>query len=262
MKRWRAVRGFTILEVLLAMVILSMISMTLWTTFSNSFRMRDKLDLIEEKTQAMRGLLMKFGRDVQLTYLVKDKRYHTLFTGKDDGAADTLTFSAMSSRVYQDDAKFSDQVIVSYYTATNRDEPTLLDVYRWSYPYIEDDQYWGEKRGTVVMERVRRFDLQYYDGSSYRPVWDTEQADFAGKLPEAVKLTLELENQQVVEDIFMLSLPTVLGGNPIKAPVAPVPSPTPGQQTPQQGQPPAGQQPPGAQPASPQQPPNSSLDPD
>jgi hypothetical protein len=169
-----------------------------------------------------------------MTFIVKEKKFNTIFVGKEEGNGDSLTFTTFSNRVY-DDQKASDQMIVTYYTQPNKSDSTLLDVMRWTYPFIEDDQYWGERRGTPIIEKVKSFKIEYFSNREFRPSWDTQQIDFSGKLPEGVRLTVELENQEVYQEIFTIPLVAALGGNPIKvtatatpsASVTPNASPTP-----------------------------------
>jgi hypothetical protein len=227
--------------VLLAMVILSIISLTVWATFTNSFRIRDQLDRVDSQTHRIRTLFAKLGRDISMLYLVKEKKFNTLVVGKDDGLADSLTFTTFSNRVYAEDKNEADQVIITYYVETNQDDPSLVDIYRWSLPYVEDDQYWGERKGVLLMPAVRQFDFTYYDGSQFKKSWDTSVADFAGKVPQAVKLDLELANGDKISDLFLPALTKVIGGKAIKAAAKPsatasasatptaTGSPTPGQ---------------------------------
>ncbi len=211
--------GFTFLEVLIAIVILSNVTIMIWTTLSNSFRMRDKLEEVEDRTHVVRMLFTRLDRDLSMAYLVKEKKYHTVFIGKDEGDSDALTFTTFSNRVYGDEeVPQADQNIVFYYTETNQEKPDLVDVYRWSYPFIEDDQYWGEKRGTIILERVRQFDMQYYDGSQYKDDWDTQLAEFVGKMPRGVKVLVELEEQRRLTDLFTIPLNKPLAAKEIKAP--------------------------------------------
>ena len=199
------------------MVILAIISLTVWATFTNSFRIRDQLDRVDAESHLIRTLFGKLSRDISMLYLVKEKKYNTLVLGTDNGLADSLTFTTFSNRVYAEDENEADQVIVSYYVETSEQDPSLVDIYRWVYPYVEDDTYWGQKDGVVLLEGVREFDLTYYDGAQFKKSWDTSLADFAGKVPQAIKLNLELGTGEKYADLFLPALTKVVGGNAIKA---------------------------------------------
>lgn len=222
-------RGFTMLEVLLAMVVLSMVSMILWTTFNNSFRLRDKLDTREQQTHALRSLFQRMSRDLQMAFIIRDKKFHTVFIGKDEGSADSLTFASFSGRISSPgEILKTDQQVVFYYVKNNPIDGSLFDVYRDTYPYIEDDQYWGERRGTKIASRLRRFDLSYYDGQDYKETWDSTRLEFSGKLPLAVKLSLQLDNEQVIKDYFSIALPVALANKAMQGPAAPATPPPAG----------------------------------
>ena len=211
--------GFTLLEVLLALLLVSIISMTIWTTFTNAFMIKEKLEVIEERAHSVRSLFYYMGRDLSMAYFVKDKKYHTQFKGIDNGLNDELQFTTFSRRIYPEQDRVSDQVIVSYHVVPNQDDPALLDVVRWSNPYIVEENYWLPKSKAVpVLIGIKAFDLEYHDGNAYKKQWDSVSPDDSGKIPRAVKAIIKTSDDSTFYNVFMVELNKPLGETKLVAP--------------------------------------------
>lgn len=201
------------LEVLLAMFVSSVVALTVWVAFSNAFKVKESIARVDRETHSTRLVLNKFSRDILSAFIVDDRKFHTLFRGENDGDADSITFTSFANRVIRNQKRSSEQMIVSYYVEQSSSEEGGFDLMRWTYPYLVDSNEWPDKEGFPLLSGIKAFNLQYYEATKkeYRDDWDTELVEFKGKLPEAVRLTIQFANDEKVENLFTLPNPVALG---------------------------------------------------
>jgi prepilin-type N-terminal cleavage/methylation domain-containing protein len=209
--------GFTLLEVLVSMAIMGMIMMLVWSTSSQTLNSKERIEKRDMIYQHGRVAFQKITSDLTMAFMTKKPgtstaaategaapilppatseiimvpRPITFFIGNDEGNRDILRFTSMSHLRFFSGAKESDQCKVSYDIAASPDEPGVQNLVRTEIPWLDADT---EVKGTpfVLAENVREFDLEYYDDrkDEWGKMWNTEQIDFMGRLPRAVRITL------------------------------------------------------------------------
>ena len=212
-------QAFTLIEVLLALFILSIITVTVWRTFSNAFAIQEKLVVIEEKVHSSRSLLRQMDKDLTSFFFSKDKKFHTSFILNDNDLFDEVSFSTLNSRNFVGDRLMGDQVYVSYYTKQNRDDPDLYDVYRAVQPVLTREELRIEQQGISIVEGVSRFEISAIEkfADPWKKSWDSTRLDESGKAPIAVRVDLELADGQRLIDIFRIRLNQPIGGNALSS---------------------------------------------
>src|SRR5262245_56575085 len=92
--------GFSLLEVLVAVLILSFITSVIWISFSRSVDIQNDTRQIDERTHEARAALERITRDISMAFLSThrsaDKRTRTVFHGRNSGNADRLDFVSFS----------------------------------------------------------------------------------------------------------------------------------------------------------------------
>jgi general secretion pathway protein J len=194
----RTQRGFTLLEMLIALTLMSMLGACLYGSMSVAFRGRRAIERVLEparrSTAAMRMLQTDLESAVGASGLLAGT-----FLGddaEDNGEpADFLTFHALAR-----DQAFGDppSAIVQLEIGLAEDEETgdLLLVRRTTTNLL------APETADVVQETlcrgVRSFDVGYFDGTSWADTWDsTIQGDV---LPLAVEVTLVLDRDDDEQD--------------------------------------------------------------
>jgi general secretion pathway protein J len=178
----RALRGFTLVELLVAVAVLAFITMLLYGAFAGMKRSRDGLTRTQGRYREGRLALSRFVRD------------KTGFVGTVANPADRLDFNAFSNIRRDRNSHVTDQLEVSYFGGDSIEEPGTTDLLRRSSAYLDEEPIQGG-RVDVVATDIDLFDLSYLDPTTSLWVdsWDTTQA--AGqpnRLPLQVRVTLVL----------------------------------------------------------------------
>jgi type II secretion system protein J len=186
-------RGFTLLELLIAMTMMTIIAVSLYTSMSIGFKARESAERVVEKGRAAE-IAIEVIKGMLMSAVVPNGVLAGSFIGEDgenDGGyqADTLTFFTSDYNPKEDETACDiekaslemsvredtkERVIVRKVT-TNLLSPTTID---------PDEE--------ILCGNVRSMNLQYHDGSDWVDEWASSENDNA--LPRAVKITIVLEN--------------------------------------------------------------------
>ncbi|HEY4103204.1 MAG TPA: prepilin-type N-terminal cleavage/methylation domain-containing protein [Polyangiaceae bacterium] len=198
----RRARGFTLVELLVAIVILASISLLLYSAFSGMKRSREGLERVDDRYREGRLALTRISRELQSAYmslhapilaaLLVEK---TAFIGTTGTPADRLDFDSFANRRVDRNSHVSDQCELSYYGATDPDNSNITDLVRRVSTTLDLDP----KKGghvEVLATDIDLFKLQYLDPvtNTWLDTWDTTQAVTGqpARLPVQVKIVLVL----------------------------------------------------------------------
>ncbi len=204
-------RGFTILEVTIAITILAGILVASWMTFDGIARMQETVEVTEETSHTARIVFQRFNRELQSAFLTRNpsptSSYLTLFRGIDQNEFDELSFNTFSHiRIYRDSHE-CDTTEISYFIESDPDEPGLHLLLHREAPRIDG---LPEEGGPVevLARRVSLFNLRYYDDfqQEWRDTWDTTTAENLLRLPRAVEITLILVDLDGIEHFYATTI--------------------------------------------------------
>jgi type II secretion system protein J len=194
-------KGFTLLEILIALAIFSMIGITtvkhiqqIQTTKDTALEDMDTYNGVRSAISIMRSDLNQayhvlyddldpdLKKDVQKNLPVP----HTLF----DGRKSELVFTTLSHRVYYAGAKECDQAEISYFLQPKKGENSFNLMKRES-GLIDGDLYQGGGVFTVL-ENVVSLEFKFWDNRNLRWVddWNSDNGEFRDKFPMAIKAKL------------------------------------------------------------------------
>jgi general secretion pathway protein J len=200
---WRSEKGFTLIEVMLALTILVLLCGALYGTYFSLMRGRDlavekmddrrelaaTLDLLRRELSAA---FYKSNND-RLNFVVEDRD----FFGK---PASTLRFSAIASP-RGGSVPASDQVELIY-TAREKEKTLVL-------ARQEKDLYAvAEPVPYPQMREVEGFLVECYEGGKWVRTWDA--AKFNGnRLPKAVRVTLSVKEGEKTVSFSTIARPRI-----------------------------------------------------
>ena len=200
MKRRSKSRAFTLLELLVAVAVLSFITMLLYGAFSGMKRTRDGLARVQDRYREGRIGLGRIVRDLESAYLSGHQPFNqgivvqkTAFIGKTGTPGDRIDFNAFSNIRRDRDSHVSDQIEVSYFSSESLDGSST-DLVRRTSEYPDEKPETGG-RIDVLATDIDLFDLEYLDPttSQWVDTWDTTQATGQpNRLPLQVRITLVL----------------------------------------------------------------------
>ncbi len=186
-------KGFTLLEVLIAVAIMSGIVTVIYTSFSTAGRNVERAEVRRDQADLARTLVSKLSNDITNAYY-NPSMTETIFYGK-------------KSTTVQDEQRYDG---ISLTTLTNWRKPDSKESDLWEVGYRFDEQpdkstrvmVRNEKRelgrdqpplegGTdfIITDRIKGFRLRYFNGLTWDDAWDSRTLH---ALPKAVEIALEL----------------------------------------------------------------------
>ncbi len=190
----RARRGFSLLEVVVAISVLALIGSLTFETIASALDTRDVLEEEDQANQSARVALDRLRRDLRLAYLTSNtsavNTYRTQFIGKNDDP-DQLWFTTLSHHRMYRESRECDQTEVTYWT---EDDPTMDGakvLLRREAPRIDQEP---EKDGLIapLAYHLKDVNFRYINpkSNSWLEEWDTTGVDQANLLPRAVQIAL------------------------------------------------------------------------
>ncbi len=195
-RRRRRTAGITLIEVMIAVAILGLITVTVWGTFSQMITARARMDEGLDRNHTMTMAVERMARELSQAFVSTHQNPNpslqvvgTAFEGIDHGDRDRINFTSFSHQRLYRDAHESDQNELSYFIMRHPTEDYDILARRES-PRIDDRPEEGG-RVEILLEDVEEFDLEYLDSTTGQWVreWSTTQA--AGqpnRLPIQVKI--------------------------------------------------------------------------
>ena len=191
-------RGFTLIEVVIAISMTAFIGIVIGVTFQTTIANKEIIESQSERYRMLRTAMSRMVREIGAAYVsdrYDPKRYRDAFDRPTNfiGAKDKLTFSTLSHQRLYADAKESDQMIVEYGVKSSPDPKAKgrNDLVRRQNVILEERM---ERGGTEdsLFEGARKIEFQYWntERKQWEDEWDTRRSDRKSILPTRVKITL------------------------------------------------------------------------
>jgi general secretion pathway protein J len=191
----RTPRGFTLLEVMIAVAITAVIGSMAAGIYQQIDRAATVAREQGERYAGARLALTRLSREVSMAFLSEHydrsqfRDRPTLFKGD----SDTLLFSTMAHVRLAQDAKESDQSMVEY--RVERDPLSGEDaLFRREKARLDDEPDRGGRKD-LVATHVKRLSLQYWDlrRKEWVREWSTRTPERLNELPTRVRVELEVK---------------------------------------------------------------------
>ena len=196
-------RGFTLLEIILAITILALVGTMIYGGFSQTALNKARVEEDVDHSRVIHMALERMTRELSMAFVSThvnpslELRYmNTGFIGKDNGDEDRIDFTSFSHRRLYRNAKESDQNEISYFVTEHPDEPDTKVLARREQNRIDEDPRTGGK-SQILLENVEGFNLEYFDPllSDWVQTWDTIDAlAQPNRLPSHVRILLEVRD--------------------------------------------------------------------
>jgi len=199
-------RGLTLIEVMVAVAVLTLISVLVYGAFSTITRGKQAASGIAERYRVGRLAMTRISRELSMAFISAHVAATpnlmtrvTAFTGK----GNRVDFDAFAHRRLAKDAHESDQCELSFFTAANPKKQGQLDLLRREQAII-DDQHGKGGVVQVLADDVDTFALKYLDPMSglWTEMWDTTSTiGQPNRLPLQVEIYLVLKSGPAGEPI-------------------------------------------------------------
>ncbi|TNE50551.1 MAG: hypothetical protein EP343_07640 [Deltaproteobacteria bacterium] len=202
-RKRRREAGMSLMEVLVAIFLLSMIGLATADIVWRSNRTRNTLQRINDVYHSSRVVLDRMARELSTAYIAKplpgpdqSKIPQTIFKAKDESPIARLTFSSFSHIRMVRDARESDQNILTYYGKPHPKKSGVYRLFRRSKTIIDGQP---EKGGLAyeLLDNVVSLEFKYWDRrkTDWQKDWDTTRIEYGNRLPPLVEIKLVVQDQ-------------------------------------------------------------------
>jgi general secretion pathway protein J len=196
--------GFTLIEVMLALAIMTFVTALMWGSFSQTARVKKRMEDAQERTHTIRVALMRMTREVEMAFLseaekpgVEEKR--TMFVGTSHADLDELRFSWFGHQRMRADRPEADTAVVSYFSEPDPEDRMVTNLMRRETRRLETKDPTKISGETYVLcPAVASVKFSYYDykKKEWKEEWNTMGADGLQYLPTQVRISLTVIDER------------------------------------------------------------------
>jgi general secretion pathway protein J len=199
----RSQAGMTLIEVLIALAMVSFMLIMAWSTTSSVAEAQRFFENVQERNHEIRVALSRMARDISSAYISgnEDKSLdnrRTLMVGKETSPVDELRFSSLGHMSLWANANESEQTLISYHAVRDREEPGKTNLVRRESRRLSNEPWESEPAEVDLLLRdVERVAFEYFDprDNEWQESWDSTGADAENnRLPERVRITVTVKN--------------------------------------------------------------------
>jgi len=198
-------KGFTLLEILIAVVLLGILAGALYGSYFGVVRARERAAAGMESRRELGATLDLIRREVSSTMFNRnDKRLRFIVEDRDSFGAPSSTLELTTLSPLADLSRGESGIVTVGYRMTEKDSKRTLT-------RQERDMVFSGSDVTAAfpqMERISSFLVECYDGSKWVRSWDSA---INGALPKAVKVTVQVEEEGRPVEFSTLATPRISG---------------------------------------------------
>lgn len=198
-------KGFTLLEILIAVVLLGILAGALYGSYFGVVRARERAAAGMESRRELGATLDLIRREVSSAMFIRnDKRLRLVVEDRDSFGAPSSALELTTLSPPLNLSRGESGIVTVSYRMTDRNSKRILT-------RQERDMVFSGPDVTAAfpqMERISSFLVECYDGSKWVRSWDTA---INGALPKAVKVTVQVEEEGRPVEFSMLATPRISG---------------------------------------------------
>ncbi len=211
-RRNRRRRGLTMIEILVAVAIMTLMTVSVWVSFRSTAQSMRYAEQLQVRYAIIRNSLSRMAAEMSMAYLSFNRppdedRHFTLFDGRDQFTLDNVTFSAFAHVRMRKDANESDQSVIQYFVERDPLVPGRTHLFRRESRRLTGDT--PDKMielfpAYIFCEDIKSFDVKYWDikKNDWVDEWRTTKQDMQpDRLPERVKITLGIMDPGTEKEI-------------------------------------------------------------
>ena len=196
--------GFTLLEVLIAVVLLGILSTALYGSYFGVIQARDRASAGMESRRELGATLDLIRREVSSAIFNRtDKRLRFVVEDRDNFGVPSSTLELTTLAPPVGESRSESGIVAVTYRMAEKDKKRTLT-------RQERDLFSEEVTIPAYpqMEQISAFLVECYDGSKWVKSWDTA---INSALPKGVRVTIQVEEVGKTVEFSMLSAPRVSG---------------------------------------------------
>jgi len=181
----RSNHGFTLIEVVVAVALLSLILSSVYGIFSTISTTEKRLQSESELYHQARVIFDRVGRELSGSYLSTSNERSTFSASDDSDTVPHLSFTSTSAIIQG--AAPSGLVRLRYELETERNKQ-VGKLKRSAVELFAPEDRLNFQR---LSSQVKELNWRFYDGSEWQEEWDSQQSN---SLPQAVEMSMVLMN--------------------------------------------------------------------
>lgn len=197
-------RGFTLIEIMLALALMAFVTSLLWGTFSQTAKIKKRLETAQDRTHTVRVALMRMTREIEMAFRAASdsmgtQERRTMFSGTAHNDFDELRFSWFGHQRMRADAPEGDTSLVTYLSMPDPEDSTVTNLMRRETKRLEaKDPKLMSAETYILCPAVSRLKFAYYDykQKDWREEWDTTKADGQTYMPTQVRISLTVLDER------------------------------------------------------------------
>jgi type II secretion system protein J len=198
-------KGFTLIEVLLALAILAAVMTVVYASFSSTSQNVEQAEAVRDGTDLARTLIARISDDITNAYYHKDMNTITILygkkeevgTGNDKRRLDSISMTTLTNW-RKPDSKETDLWEVGYHFEETADGKGQVLMRREKRELSKDVPLLEGGVDYEITDKVEGLQLRYNKGSQSSDEWDTRKRT---GLPEAVEITLTLADGKLYSTV-------------------------------------------------------------
>ncbi len=205
--------GFTLIEVLIAIVILAMMSVLIYTSLSQLLKIKEETETEDTRNHSVMLVLGKMTRDFEMAFLLTNVDFlgtsgklKTAFVGTEE----KVDFNTLSLTRYFKEVKENDFGEVGYFLKEDRERGGEKILLRRESKNMDDKPEEGGDPETLL-EGVLELHLSYYDAKKkeWFKSWNSTQIEFNNQLPRMVKIEIKMKDPESEDPLVYSTLANV-----------------------------------------------------
>lgn len=197
----RTTLGMTMIEALVALAIVAMMLVSVWTSFGSTVTSMEETEKIQDRYNMLRNAMDRMAAEISMAYLSFNRprgetRQYTFFEGRQEGESDSLTFSSFAHLRVRKDSNEADQTILQYVIEDDPEDSKRKHLYRRETKRLTGDlpeHVYRFAPAYVLCEDVESLELRYWDPTrlEWLDEWRTTSLDQQpDRLPTRVEIRL------------------------------------------------------------------------
>jgi prepilin-type N-terminal cleavage/methylation domain-containing protein len=199
-------KGFTLAELLIAILIFSFVVSMTYAAFSTTFRVIEDASSSSKYAERARITLTRVAEDLESLYFSQNG----IFTGKEtfhgELRGDSLSFTSRAHLIFHKDAAPAGYATISYSVEESADQKGL-NLFRRDVAYLPGQQN-EEEQGFLLCDDLREVAFTYIDeNGAEQENWDSElqKEGEASEIPRAVKVKISFPDEKKEGGTFSIS---------------------------------------------------------
>ena len=202
--RRREEHGFTLIEVMLALAILSFVTALMWGSFSQTVTNKKAIESAQQRAHSVRVALARMSREIEMAYLSASENTalsnrRTFLVGSSHSDVDELQFSSFAHQRLRAGLAEGDTSLISYFGERDPDDRRVLNLMRRETRRLQAENpndLLGESY--ILCPDVTRVKITYYDHKMKEWVndWSTLNASGPQYLPTHIRIALTVIDER------------------------------------------------------------------